>query len=385
MPDETHMWLASAAFGLEGIVARELRALGAAQVEPRSPGGALFRGDAALAFEANLRLRVADRVLLVLAEGEARTFEELFQLCANIPWERYVMREQAFPVRAKCVRSQLMSPQACQSIVKKAVAQRLGSAYGADWLPETGAVCQIDVALQRDFAMICLDASGDALSRRGYRTWNGEAPLRETLAAALVALSGWRPGQPLADPCCGTGTILIEAALRALGRAPGLSRAFAMEGWGIVDKRRLSAIREEACREAERAGGTADIIGSDIDPEAVELARRHAAQAGVAQHIRLSTCDVRALNLPHEAGVFIVNPPYGERLGDRKAARAVCAQLRSLMDRHPGWRLCAFSADPGFERVFGRRADKRRRLYNGRLECDMMLFGGRRAREVTHD
>ena len=383
MPDETYRWLASAAFGLEGMVAGELRALGAADVKPLSPGGALFRGDAALAFEANLRLRLADRVMLVLTEGEARTFEELFQLCANIPWERYVAPEDAFPVRAKCVRSILMSPPACQSIVKKAAAQRLGGVYESGWLPETGPVCQIDVSIYRDQVMICLDASGDALSRRGYRTWNGEAPLRETLAAALVTLSGWRFNQPLADPCCGTGTILIEAAMRALRRAPGINRAFAMEGWRIADKRRFDALREAARGQAGFHGPI--IIGSDIDPEAVELARRHAARAEVTDHIQFHVCDLRDVNLPYASGVFIVNPPYGERLGDRRAARALCAQLRKLADRHPGWALCAFSADPGFERVYGRRADKKRRLYNGRLECEMMLFNGRGAKETHHD
>ena len=268
-----------------------------------------------------------------------------------------------------------MSPSDCQSIVKKAIVERLKSVYHIDWFQETGAAYAVDVSVHSDVVTISLDSSGTALNRRGYRTWNGEAPLRETLAAALALMSPWRPALPLYDPCCGTGTLLIEAAFIALNRAPGLKRTFACDEWGFMPKAECQAVREEAlARFEEGSKRPMQIAGSDIDPAALELARRHIAQAGLNGRIQVIEKDLRNVSLSGEGGVLLCNPPYGERLGDRRAAQAVARQLYLLKQRSPGWSLCAITADTAFERSAGRRADKKRRLYNGRLECEFMTF-----------
>ena len=370
-------WIACAAFGMEGMTGRDLKRMGMKDVRVLDVGGATFEGDYADAFRANLWLRTCDRVMRVMAQFEARTFEELFQGIRAVEWEKMLPEDARFPIRAKCVRSQLMSPSDVQKIGKRAMVERMKSAYGRDWFDETGALFQIDVSIRNDVVTVCVDASGEALSRRGYRTWNGEAPLRETLAAALVLQSGWHPWQPLYDPCCGTGTILIEAAFIALNRAPGLTRRFAMESWPVVARNyeEIESIRREARLKFEEGlKRPLNVAGSDINPEAIELARRHVRQAGLEGRIRLEVRDLRDVTLSGEPGVFIANPPYGERLDNARAAHAVAKQLGRLQERNPGWTLCAFSADMGFERAYGRRATRRRRYYNGRIECEYRIF-----------
>ena len=370
-------WIACAAFGMEGMTGRDLKRMGMKDVRVLDVGGATFEGSYADAFRANLWLRTCDRIMRVMAQFEARTFEELFQGIRAVEWEKMLPEDARFPIRAKCVRSQLMSPSDVQKIGKRAMVERMKSAYGRDWFDETGALFQIDVSIRNDVVTVCIDASGEALSRRGYRTWNGEAPLRETLAAALVLQSGWHPWQPLYDPCCGTGTILIEAAFIALNRAPGLTRRFAMESWPVVARNyeEIESIRREARLKFEEGlKRPLNVAGSDINPEAIELARRHVRQAGLEGRIRLEVRDLRDVTLSSEPGVFIANPPYGERLDNARAAHAVAKQLGRLQERNPGWTLCAFSADMGFERAYGRRATRRRRYYNGRIECEYRIF-----------
>ena len=370
-------WIACAAFGMEGMTGRDLKRMGMKDVRVLDVGGATFEGSYADAFRANLWLRTCDRIMRVMAQFEARTFEELFQGIRAVEWEKMLPEDARFPIRAKCVRSQLMSPSDVQKIGKRAMVERMKSAYGRDWFDETGALFQIDVSIRNDVVTVCVDASGEALSRRGYRTWNGEAPLRETLAAALVLQSGWHPWQPLYDPCCGTGTILIEAAFIALNRAPGLTRRFAMESLPVVARNyeEIESIRREARLKFEEGlKRPLNVAGSDINPEAIELARRHVRQAGLEGRIRLEVRDLRDVTLSGEPGVFIANPPYGERLDNARAAHAVAKQLGRLQERNPGWTLCAFSADMGFERAYGRRATRRRRYYNGRIECEYRIF-----------
>ncbi|NLD59527.1 MAG: class I SAM-dependent RNA methyltransferase [Clostridiales bacterium] len=371
-------WIASAAFGLEGMTGRDLKRLGAENVKVMDVGGAMFEGGFETAFQANLWLRTADRVLLVMGQFQAKSFEELFQGIKAIAWEELLPEDARFPIRAKCVRSTLMSPSDVQKIAKRAIVERMKLQHGVDWFPETGALFQVDVSIRNDEVTVSIDASGEPLSKRGYRTWNGEAPLRETLAAALVLQSGWHPWQRLYDPCCGTGTILIEAAFIALNRAPGLERGFAMEEWPCVPREKLDEIRSAARQKYEEClSRPLSVSGSDIDPEAIELARRHAKQAGLEGRIELSVKDMRDVVLPGEPGVFIANPPYGERLDNVRAAHAVAKQLGLLHARCPGWTLCAFSADMGFERAYGRRASRRRRYYNGRIECEYHIFEDR--------
>lgn len=365
-------FFATAAFGLEGIVGAELKRLGMKDVQPQM-GGARFTGTMADAFLCNLRLRCTDRVLLILAEKDCRSFEELFQLVKSIPWEEIMPADAKINVSGKCARSQLMSVRNCQSIAKKAIIERLRQRTRMERFPETGVVYPIDVALHDNMARITLDTSGEALNRRGYRTWNGEAPLRETLAAALVELSPWRPGMPLHDPCCGTGTLLIEAAFRQAHRAPGMKRTFACEHFTFFSKEEAAAIRQQVWGENE-PDRVQRISGSDIDPNALELAARHVRQAGLEGKISLTNQDLRTLQLTEENGVFLCNPPYGERLSDRKTCEKLYREMRLLKERHPGWSLCAISSDPSFERAFGKRADKKRRLYNGRLECEFLIY-----------
>ena len=368
-------WIANTAFGLEGQTARDLKWLGVESAAPQPAGGVLFEGTPAQAFNANLWLRCADRVMLLVGRFEARSFEELFESVRALPWEDYIPSDGAFPIRAHCARSTLMSPSDCQSIVKKAIVERLKRTCHIDWFEETGAVYAVDVSIHADVVTICLDSSGPALNKRGYRTWNGEAPLRETMAAALVMASPWRPAQPLYDPCCGTGTLLIEAAFIALSRAPGLKRAFDCEKWGFMPQAEMKRLRAEA-EEKFNVGRERpiQIAGSDIDGGALELARRHIAQAGLSGRITLEKRDLRDVTPRGESGVILCNPPYGERLGDKRAAAAVERQLGLLQERSSGWSLCAISGDLAFERNFGRRADKKRRFYNGRLECEFMTF-----------
>ena len=368
-------WIASAAFGMEGMTGRDLKRLGAKNVQVMDVGGAMFEGGFEDAFRANLWLRTCDRIMLVMGQFEAHSFEELFQGVKGIDWAQLLPEDARFPIRAKCVKSQLMSPSDVQKIAKRAMVERMKTAYGRGWFDETGALFQIDISIREDMVTVCVDASGEALSRRGYRTWNGEAPIRETLAAALILQSGWHPWQPLYDPCCGTGTLLVEAAFIALGRAPGLTRDFAMEAWPCVPHEALRQIRTEAkLRYEEGSKREIRIAGSDINPEAIELARRHVKQAGLAGRINLEVKDLRDVTLTGEPGVFVANPPYGERLDNIRAAHVVARQLGKLQERNPGWTLCAFSADMGFEREYGRRATRRRRYYNGRIECEYHIF-----------
>jgi len=369
-------WIATAPFGLEGVVAQELRNLGFESVRAEN-GGAHFTGEIQDALRANLWLRCADRVLLLVGRFEARTFDELFEGTRALPWERFIGKNAAFPVSGNCARSTLMSIRDCQAIVKKAIVERLRARHKTQILPETAETCAVHVTLHQDVATLTLDTSGAGLSRRGYRTWNGEAPLRETLAASLVALSPWKPGMPLHDPLCGTGTLPIEAALAASSRAPGLRRKFDCEAWRWMPAGVCETLRAEA-EAAFRPDLIGSVSGGDIDDNALELARRHVKQAGLSGRITLTCQDVRNANLSQPHGVFLTNPPYGERLSDRKGCEAVARALRELKSRHPGWTLCVITAFQGFERAYGRRADKRRRLYNGRLECEFMTFYGQR-------
>ncbi len=366
---------ATASFNLEGLVKKELIALGFRDAKAE-PGGVRFTGTLTDAFRACLWLACADRVLIIPAEGECRTFEELFRLAKNAPWHRLIPPDGQILVSAHCARSQLMSPSDCQRIVKKAIVDEMMAAHRVTRLPETGPRFRVNAALHGDRARLTLDASGDALNKRGYRTWNGEAPLRETLAAALCRLIPWRRETPLHDPFCGTGTLLIEAAFLKSGRAPGLRRKFDVEKWPAADKAAADALRAEA-ESAFRPEMIGGISGSDIDPEALELCRRHLKQAGLQGRVKVWQADFRALTLPASPVSFLCNPPYGERLGTRKEAERLYADLPALLARHPGSTLSVITSDPAFEKCARLRAGKKTRLYNGRLECELITVGPR--------
>jgi putative N6-adenine-specific DNA methylase len=368
-------FLASAAFGLEGFVKRDLVRLGASNIRPQSTGGVLFDGDGAMGFLANLYLRTSDRVHLVLKRFEARSFEELFQGVRSVPFGDYLPEDAKITVLAQCARSQLMSPSDCQSIAKKAIIGSMQDTYRREYFSETGVAHEIHVIVRNDEVFLTLNTSGPALSKRGYRTYNGEAPLRETMAAALVFASAWRPMLPLFDPMCGTGTILIEAAFIALDRAPGLARSFDMEAFPMFGDVDFAALRSAAQARYE-AGRERPlyISGSDSDPEALNLARRHIHQAGLDGRITIERAELKDAYPDAGAGVIVTNPPYGERMGDARSARLIARQLSDAMRARPKWSLTAITSDKAFEAAYGRRADARRRLYNGRIECNVLTF-----------
>ena len=359
-------------FGLEGLVADELRRLGLAEV--RAENGRVFcRGSWLDMARMNLNLRTGERVLLVLGCFEAPTFDALFEGTKALPWEEFIPQSGKFPVKGFSLNSALHSIPDCQVIVKKAVATRLGGKYGVATLPETGALYQIQFAIQKDTATLMLDTSGPGLYKRGYRAQGVEAPLRETLAAALVTLSRYRGRDPFCDPFCGSGTIAIEAALIAKNRAPGLNRAFSAQKWnGVSSDLWLEAADEAMDKEFD---GDYDIWGGDIDPHAVELARANAVKADVEDLVRFEVADALRFHRDAPYGRVVTNPPYGERLMEKREAEGLYAGFgRAWRDMPPGWSLALLSSHTEFERTFGRTADKKRKLYNGMLKCDLFLY-----------
>ena len=361
-------------FGVEGLTADELRRLGMSQV--RAENGRVFCQGAPLDIpRLNLSLRTGERVLLVLGTFPARDFDALFEGTRALPWERFIPREGQFPVKGHSLNSALHSVPACQSIVKKAVAARLGGKYGLNTLPETGSLYQVQFSLMGDQAVLMLDTSGSGLHKRGYRAQGVAAPLRENLAAAMVLLSRYRGRDPLCDPFCGSGTIPIEAALIAKNRAPGLDRSFAAQRWKNMDARLWMDAADEA--QDKEFHGAYDIWGGDIDPAAVDLARHNAALAGVDDCVRFEVADAAAFHRESTYGQLVTNPPYGERLLEKKEAEALYRAFgKAVGTLPPKWRVLVLSSHTEFERCFGRPADKKRKLYNGMLKCDVFQYGG---------
>ena len=359
--------------GLEGLVAEEMRRMGMADVRAEN-GRVHCTGTMADIARLNIGLRCGARVLMELGSFPARDFEALFQGTAALPWEDFIPRDGEFPVKGYSLNSTLHSVPACQAIVKKASAQRLGRAYGLETLPETGSRYQIQFSIVKDTATLYLDTSGEGLYKRGYRARNMGAPLRETLAAALVLLSRYRGKDPFCDPFCGSGTIPIEAALIAKNRAPGLDRRFAAQRWKNMDSRLWMDAADEA--QDKEFHGTYDIWGGDIDPAAVELAGHNAALAGVEDCIRFEVADAAAFHRDSEYGQLVTNPPYGERLPEKSQAEEVYRQFgAAAAPLPPQWRVLVLSSHTEFERCFGRTADKKRKLYNGMLKCDLFQYG----------
>ena len=359
-------------FGLEGLVGDELRRMGLADVKVEDRR-AFFTGDFLDMARANLRLRMGERVMLLLGRFEARTFEELYQGVKALPLEAVIPRDGQFPVKGYSLSSQLHSVPDCQSIVKKAAVDRLGAKYGLTWLPETGAVYQIRFSLMKDVCEVFLDTSGLSLHKRGYRAVCNEAPLHETMAAAMVNLARYRGRDFFWDPFCGSGTIVIEAALAALNRAPGLGRSFGAERWPTVPREVWQQARAEA-KDLEYRGEYR-ILGTDLDENSLEIAKANAVKAGVAKYVTFRQGDATRLPLPCDRCTICCNPPYGERMLEQKSAQ----RLYQAMGRHwkfaDGWKKVIISSEPEFERCYGKSADKKRKLYNGRLQCYVYLYG----------
>lgn len=355
--------------GVEGLCADELKRAGFENISAEN-GRVLFSGDLLAGAKANLWCRTAERIQILFGQFPARTFDELFEGVKALPWEDLIPRDGEFPVKGHSVRSKLTSIPDCQKIIKKAVAVRLGSAYGLNVMPETGAKYQIQFNLLNDVCSVCIDTSGDGLHKRGYRAVAGGAPIRETLAAAMIMLSRRRGDRPLLDPMCGSGTIPIEAALMAGNVAPGLNRRFAIESFAGFDRAGFDLLRKEARARITRFEG--EIAGSDIDPEVVDIANQNAKKAGVASVVSFKVCDVGAAAYP-DTGIVICNPPYGERLGDLKEARTLVRVLGKRV-REKGIGAVIISPDTELEKSFGREADKKRKIYNGMIRCDVYSF-----------
>lgn len=369
--------IATTAFGLEAVVGRELKQLGYDD-QTIEDGRVTFAADEAALCRTNIRLRSADRVLVKLGEFDATDFGQLFDRTRDLPWDDWIPRDAAFPVRGRSVRSALHSVPDCQAIVKKAVVEKLKQRDGGEWLEETGPSFPIDLAIQKDRALLTLDSTGPGLHKRGYRTHTGAAPLKETLAAALVQLSYWNGGRPLVDPCCGTGTIPIEAAMIGLNIAPGLNRNFLAEQWPRVPTSMWNDARTEARDDA--AGRTLDftLIGTDVDSRALELARLHAAQAGVAESIHFQQKPLAEFTSNRKYGCIICNPPYGERMGERDQAEALYRNMAARFAPLETWSVYVLTSHSQFEQHMGRKADRRRKLYNGRIACTYYQFNGPR-------
>ena len=362
-------------FGLEGLAGDELRRMDQENVRVEN-GRVLFSGDEAALAKANIRLRTGERVLIVLADFQAKTFEELFQGVYHANLEDYIPKDGAFPVKGHCLNSQLMSVPDCQAIVKKAASRRLGEKYGVNWLPETGSKYQLQFSMMNDRFTLYLDTSGQGLHKRGYRAVGNDAPLRETLAAAMVQLTHYRGRNFFWDPLCGSGTIPIEAALIAKNRAPGLNRHFAAEEFAWMQPEIWTAVKEEA--KALEFKGDYRILGSDNDPKCVSLAMANARKAGVADCVRFKDGDATKLDLPAESGIIVCNPPYGQRMMEQQSAQRLYAAMGRHWKYADGWKKYIITSEPEFEHYFGRRADKKRKLYNGMIKCDYYMYlGGR--------
>ena len=384
--------VATATFGLEAVVRREIEALGY-KILKTEDGRVTYMGDERAIVRSNLWLRSADRVYVRMGEFKATEFEELFQQTKALEWESIIPLEGAFPVVGGSVKSALHSVPACQKIIKKAVSVRLSEFYCRETMPETGAEYRIRFIAHKDSFLMLMDTSGAGLHKRGYRVRDVAAPIKETLAAALVQLSFYRKDRVLVDPCCGSGTIPIEAAMIARNMAPGLGRSFAAEGWDIIgagvwkDERR-------AAYAAMDADDALHITGMDIDPRAVRAAKENAEEAGAVDDIDIVKMDMTAwepgAGIPKGTGkddhvVVISNLPYGKRVGDDAGIKAIYAHIRGMMESCPNWSFFLLTSDKELEKAIGRRADRRRKLYNGTIETQFYQFHGARPAKKEAD
>jgi len=358
-------------FGLEGIAGDELRRMDIENVRVEN-GRVLFSGDEHALARANICLRTGERVLIVLAEFTAKTFEELFQGVYRTNLEEVIPQNGQFPVKGHCLNSTLMSVPDCQAIIKKAASKRLGEKYGISWLPEDGEKYQLQFSIMNDRVTLYLDTSGPGLHKRGYRAIGNDAPLRETLAAAMVILTRYRGRDFVWDPFCGSGTIPIEAALIAKNRAPGIRRRFAAEKYGWIDEKIWQEERGRAIDKEFK--GDYRILGSDNDPKCVSLAMANARKAGVADCIEFKDGDATKMSLPTDSGIIICNPPYGQRMMEQQSAQRLYAALGRHLKFSDGWKKYIITSEPEFEHYFGRRADKKRKLYNGMIKCDYYMY-----------
>ncbi|MGF7499371.1 THUMP domain-containing class I SAM-dependent RNA methyltransferase [Staphylococcus ureilyticus] len=367
--------LAVCPMGLEAVVSKEIQELGYTTTVEN--GKIFFEGDEAAIVKCNLWLRTADRIKIVVGQFNATTFDELFEKTKELPWETIIEKEGNFPVQGRSVKSTLYSVADCQAIVKKAIVERLKSAYKEKgWLDESGAKYPVEVSLLKDKALLTIDTSGSGLNKRGYRLAQGEAPIKETLAASLIKLANWKGDTPLIDPFCGSGTIAIEACLIAQNIAPGFNRDFVSETWDIMPDRLYDELRDEADQQANY-DRPLKIYASDIDPEMIEIARRNAEEVGLSDIINFKVQDVNTLSIESAEPVALIgNPPYGERIGDRAEVEEMYRYIGQLMQEHPYLSTYILTSNNEFEFLVNQKATKRRKLFNGYIECTYYQYWG---------
>ncbi len=363
-------------FGLEAVLKKEIYDLGY-EILKVEDGRVTFEGDAEAVCRANIFLRTAERVLVKAGEFTAETFDELFEGIKAIPWEDYIPKDGRFWVtKASSIKSKLFSPSDIQSIVKKAMVERLKQHYHVEWFPEDGASYPLRIFLLKDRVTAAIDTSGESLHKRGYRTMTSKAPITETLAAALILLTPWRKDRILVDPFCGSGTFPIEAAMMAANIAPGMEREFTAEQWTNLIERQLWYDAVEEARDQVDTDIQADIQGYDIDGEIVKAARENAKRAGVEQLIHFQQRPVSALSHPKKYGFVITNPPYGERLEEKEALPALYTEIGQAFSRLDSWSEYLITSYEDAERYIGRKADKNRKIYNGMLKTYFYQFLG---------
>ena len=368
--------LATAASGIEAITGDELKGMGyEVQVEN---GKAFFKGTEADIIKTNLWIRTGDRIKIVYGTFEAKTFDDLFEMTKALPWEEILPMDANFPVSGKSQKSTLYSVPDCQAIVKKAIVDRLSSFYHRRTrLPETGALYPIEVAILKDKVTLTIDTSGSSLFKRGYRSEKGGAPIKENMAAALVKLTTWRPDKPFYDPTCGSGTIPIEAALMGLNIAPGLQRSFVSEDWNIFEQNMWSEERNQAKLDADYSVEL-DILGTDIDGRMIEIAKSNAKKAGVEDYITFRQMQLSDFQTEKEYGIIVANPPYGERLEEQEYIEELYRQMGDVYRPLVTWSKYILTSDLELEKLYGQRATKKRKLYNGRLRTDYFQYWGKR-------
>lgn len=376
--EKTYHLMATAAAGLESLVGKELERLGYEhQVENYR---VRFDGTQKDILNTNIWLRTADRIKIIVGEFDATTFDQLFEGVKALPWEDYLNYDSEFPVAGRSKKSELFSVPDVQAITKKAIVNRLQEAYHIRTrLPENGYFAQLEVMIDKDHVMVTLDTTGESLFKRGYRVNKGGAPLKENFAAALVLLTNWHPGRPFVDPTTGSGTIAIEAALIGRNIAPGLIRDFDIESMDWFDKKLSDEVRDAAEAQADY-DRTLDIEGFDIDENMVDIARENAKHAGLGQDITFKQLAAKDWTTDKLNGVLVTNPPYGERLGELEAARELYEQMGSVYRNLPSWSKYILTSDLEFEKSYGEKATKRRKLYNGALRVDYFQYWGKRVR-----
>lgn len=372
--------IATTTFGLEAIAKRELMDLGYIDLVVEN-GKIKFTGTEEDIPKANIWLRTADRVLLMLGEFKALSFEELFEKTKALPWDEWITEDGNFIVEGKSINSKLFSISDCQRIVEKAVVEKLKTKYDTEWFKKTGPKYTIEVSLLKDIATLTIDTSGEGLHKRGYRDRAGDAPIKETLAAAMVLLSYWKKDRVLFDPFCGSGTIPIEAAMIGRNIAPGLDRSFASEEWPRIDKKYWADVKKAAYSAIDYESKL-EILGCDIDKRSILRARDNAANLGLEEDISFFMKDMRDVDLKDEYGVVITNPPYGERMGEKAQVHQLYKDLGEKFRELSTWSLYLITSEEEFEKLYGKKADRKRKLYNGRIKVDYYQYYGPRPPKV---